>query len=205
MSTDTKVWTLYALATGMLGSCTLECKESELVLPEGVGAVEGAYDWHHQKVDLETGEVVEYIPPAPEGDALTQYVWDVGLRTWLPELTLEGAKAKRWGEIKQQRDAIEGSGFTWDGSVFDSDLTSQSRIQGAVQLAVLAAGAGQPFSIEWTLADNSVRTLNGTDMINVGFALAAHVESVFTIGRALREDILAATTVPEVGAVQWPL
>lgn len=119
-------------------------------------------------------------------------------------ISLEDAKTLHWSEIKRQRSEIEYGGFVWDGSTFDSDETSRGRIQGAVSLALIAQGAGQPFSIDWTLADNTTRTLSGEEMIAVGLALGTHVATAFEIARQLREQIDAATTLQEVFAVVWP-
>lgn len=123
--------------------------------------------------------------------------------TSMPEL--ETARINQWNTIKTFRDKQEYGGFSWDNSVFDSDPQSQSRIQGGVQLAILAQQANQPFSITWTLQDNTTRILNGDDMIAVGQALAAHVQTAHTIGRVLREEINAATTVQQINAIQWPV
>lgn len=118
--------------------------------------------------------------------------------------SLAAAKTRRWAFIKAARDQKEYGGFVWDGSTFDSDLQAQTRIQGGVQLANMAAASNQPFGIDWTLADNSVRTLSGADMVAVGLALAQHVQTLHEVGRGLREQIDAATTVEQVNAVQWP-
>lgn len=118
---------------------------------------------------------------------------------------LEKAKVKQWTIVKINRDIKEFSGFVWDSSTFDSDPQSQSRIQGGVQLAQMAIQANQPFSITWTLKDNSARVLNPQDMINVGLALAAHVQAVHQIGRVIREQINAATTIEEVSLIAWPV
>ena len=54
------------------------------------------------------------------------------------------------------------------------------------------------FSIDWTLADNTVRTLNAADMIAVGVALGQHVNACHERARVLRGEIesaLAAQTL----------
>jgi hypothetical protein len=121
-----------------------------------------------------------------------------------PDGTLQAARDRRWAVIKGQREQAEGGGFTWNGSGFDSDAISQSRIQGAVLLATLASLNGQPFTIDWTLIDNSVRTLDGPAMIAVGQALGVHVATCHATARALRQQINAATTIDAVEGVQWP-
>ena len=122
---------------------------------------------------------------------------------WVDPRDLQQLKDAKWDEIKAAREAAEFGGFTWDGSAFDSDLTSQSRIQGAAQLATLSQLAGQPFSIDWTLADNTVRSLDATDMIAAGQAMGVHIASQHAIGRGKRAQIDAATTPAEVAAVVW--
>jgi hypothetical protein len=118
---------------------------------------------------------------------------------WHDPRTLADHKAAQWELIKQARSQAEYAGFTWDGSTFDSDTLSQNRITGAVTLAQLSPG----FTINWTLADNSTRTLNQADMIAVGVALGQHVQTQFTKAQALRVAIEAATTPEQVAAVVW--
>lgn len=109
-------------------------------------------------------------------------------------------KSRKWQEIKQARTQAEYAGFTWGGSVFDSDAISQSRISGAVQLASLA---GATFTIDWTLADNSVRTLSAADMDAVAMALGQHVQTQFIKAQGLRTQIDAALNPAQVAAVVW--
>ena len=62
----------------------------------------------------------------------------------------------------------------------------------AAEAAQLTAAA--PFSVDWTLADNTVRALNAQNMLDVGRALGAHIITRHAKGRALRARIDAATT-----------
>lgn len=140
----------------------------------------------------------EFIPIPPRPSAF--HVFDYTIKNWLDARTLEDHKAAKWAEIRAARDAAEFGGFTWDGSAFDSDPMSQSRIQGAAQLAQLSPA----FSVDWTLADNNVRTLTGPEMIAVGVELGVHVSAQHAAARTLRAQILAATTAAEVEAVVWP-
>jgi hypothetical protein len=118
--------------------------------------------------------------------------------------SLPALQQLKWDEFKAKRLALEFGGFYWNNSHFDSIPISQSRIQGAVILAMQAALAGQPYSVDWTLFDNTVRTLSGSDMVQVGIALGTHVISLHQISRSLHAQVFAATTVEELDAVQWP-
>lgn len=113
-------------------------------------------------------------------------------------------KVKKWWELKTERDRREYAGFVWDNSVFDSDTVSQGRIQGAVQLAIIAQQANQPFSINWTLKDNSARMLNGTEMVQVGMALAQHVQTLHETARILRAQVDSAENDQQLAAINWP-
>ncbi len=117
---------------------------------------------------------------------------------------LVSRKLKKWAGIKGVRDAEIAAGFDWDGSRFDSDLQSQIFIEGAALLATLALIGSQPFQLDFTLQDNSVRTLSGADMLAVGQAMGTHFMTTHGIGRALRTAIQAATTTEELEAIQWP-
>jgi len=126
-----------------------------------------------------------YVPDAAEGD-------------------LETARARKWADIKAERDRLEGGGFDMPGiGRFDSDADSRARIVGAVTAAKIAQDAGQPYTIAWTLADNSTFELDAPTTIAVGFALLAHVDAIHQHSRALREQIDAAQDLQALAAIGW--
>lgn len=127
--------------------------------------------------------------------------WEID--RWVDVRPIAELRDQKWQNIKQQRDSTEFSGFTWDGSTFDSDQISQSRIQGAVQLASMSINAEQPFSIEWTLADNSTRVLSAEDMLAVGVALSQHVSLQHSKARLLRAAIEACQTKEALDGISW--
>jgi hypothetical protein len=159
----------------------------------------------------------DQLPPADEGQ---QWIEVSGhIRNWTTALVdgqcvpvpkeptesalLAASKSRARETVNEMRGAREFSFFTWDGSTFDADAKSQARLQGAFQLANLALLSGQPFQIEWTLADNTVRQLSGPDMVSVGHALADHVLAAHRAAAILKAQIDAATTIAEVEAVAW--
>ena len=141
--------------------------------------------------------VVKPLPTKPT----PHHTFDYATKQWYDPRTLADFKTQQWDTIKRARSAAEYAGFTWDGSTFDSDAISQNRITGAVTLATLNSA----FSIGWTLADNTARTLTATDMMAVGGALGTHVATQFAIGQALRAEIEAATDRAGVEDVVWPV
>lgn len=126
--------------------------------------------------------------------------FDYASKSWQDPRTLQDFKDAKWAETKAARAAAEFGGLLWDGSLFDSDEKSQARIQGAVQLAAMAPA----FAVDWTLADNTVRTLSAADVLALGMALGAHVAQQHTTARAVREHIEMAASVAEVLAITWP-
>jgi hypothetical protein len=129
--------------------------------------------------------------------------WNPEVGAWQDSRSMDELRSARWGEIKAQRDAAEWGGFDTPFGRFDSDPKSQAKIIGAVQLASIAAARGEPFSIRWTLQDNSTVVLDAPAMIAVGVAMGQHIDSVHQIGRAKRAAIEAATTRDAVMAVTW--
>jgi hypothetical protein len=116
--------------------------------------------------------------------------------------TLDAAKGRAWNRIKLARSAAEDKDVIYDGGAYQAD---KERISGATQLAWMAKQGGKPYSITWTLTDNTTRTLDADGMIGLGVALGQHVVQVYDTGRALRDQIAAASTIEEVEAIGWPV
>jgi hypothetical protein len=130
------------------------------------------------------------------------FIWKMPERIAVDMRLLNEAKEQKWATLKDARTAAESAPFICDGSVYQAD---KERISGAVQLALLAQLAGQPFTIDWTLSDNTVRTLDAAQMIAVGVAMGTSVSAIFGTARSLREQLDAATTIVEVDAIGWPV
>lgn len=185
---------------GNITEATTEPRDGWIEVPDGILAHPGSAYVHG-------GQVVAY---AADDASLKNtwpgagFEWDNDSMSWVDARTLGEVKAQRWAQIKAQRDAVEFGGFTWSGDEFDSDAESQARIMGAVQMALIAAQAEQPFAIDWTLADNTVRSMSAADIVSAGLALGEHVAAAHGIARTLRAAIDACTTAAEVEAVAWP-
>ena len=74
--------------------------------------------------------------------------------------------------------------------------------------ANIALRSGQPYSITWTMLDNSTKTLNAVEMIEVGLAVLAHVDACHNKARAFRTEIEAAADEAALLAIDvtagWP-
>ena len=134
----------------------------------------------------------------------------VPVRQWaLEPLPLEQAKAALWDKCKSIRDEHVDGGASVPGiGVFDSDPMSRSNINGATTGAVVAQSLGQPFSVGWKLADNSVVALDGSQMIASGMAVLQHVAACHAVAQAKGLAIIAASDVDDLEAIDlgagWP-
>lgn len=186
----------YDMKTGeSTGVLRVEGGEREIIVPPGEGWVE-VPDGTPLPGYVDRGV---YVPRPAQPTPFHR--WDISTHAWL--LDLEDLRKQAWGRIKAQRDAAEWGGFDTPFGRFDSDPNSQTKIIGAAQLASIAAARGEPFSIRWTLQDNSTVMLDAPAMIAVGAAMGRHIDSVHQIGRAKRAAIEAATTYDAIMAVTW--
>ena len=89
-----KTYSLYEAATGLFTGKRLHCDDDGLLavrLPAGTLAQEGAYDHRSQRMDLSTGAVVAYRPPAPSAD----HEWDSVGKRWQVKAAVRGAEGRR--------------------------------------------------------------------------------------------------------------
>lgn len=61
------IWSFYDQQTGLFTGRQRRSAQLGRV-PDGCGAVEGAYDHLSQRVELSSGQVVDYQPPRPDDD-----------------------------------------------------------------------------------------------------------------------------------------
>lgn len=117
-----------------------------------------------------------------------------------PEDVINEARSKKWDEIKAIRNSKETSGCPFKGSVIDSDERSVTKINTAVQTAMVV---GESFTIDWTMQDNSVMTLTYSDILSIPVALAAYSNYLHEHARVIREKIYSTNEVPAVMAIDW--
>jgi len=75
--------------------------------PAEHAAIQGEFDRFSQRVDLQTGKVVDYRPPAPPDESGRTWVWDTPTKRWTPVPTLAALKALRIAEIQTAIEAQE--------------------------------------------------------------------------------------------------
>lgn len=120
---------------------------------------------------------------------------------WVETATLDEARAIAWAAAKNARDAAESADFEFDGTLYQPDV---SKITGAVLAALLPIQPPlAPFSINWTVADNSVVTLDALQVMALGRTLSTRIDAIHQYGRELRALIDNATTPAEAYGHTW--
>ena len=119
------------------------------------------------------------------------------------EVPLDELKQAKREEINAARDNAEQGGFEYMGKIFDSDIVSCIRIQGAAQSMQAAAMAEEVPTITWTCQDNSTVELTAQELVGLSVALAEWSNTCHEKATALKAQIDAATTNAEVEAVKW--
>ena len=92
----------YDLQTGLFTGQSLggPAKWVDANLPDGVGVWPEMIDHLSQRLDLATGLIVDYQPPAPTADEFTQWTWDAESKRWQASATLAG----KWRLVRAERD-----------------------------------------------------------------------------------------------------
>lgn len=103
-----KTWSFCDGITGALLGRTFAGSEDSLAAntPAGAVAVEGVHDRMSRRVDLATGEVVDFVPPAPASTDKCTWTWDDTTRCWVQVLTLLGEQARVVAAIQEGFDPL---------------------------------------------------------------------------------------------------
>lgn len=115
----------------------------------------------------------------------------------------EKAKQKKRAEINQARDAAEQGGFFYMGKMFDSDIVSCIRIQGAAQSMQTATMEEDTPTITWTCQDNTTIELTAQELLGLSVALAEWSNSCHQKATKLKDQIENATSEEELENITW--
>ena len=138
---------------------------------------------------------------AAKNNLASGWKWQMPERIAVDTRTLSQAQQYTWDKIKIARGVAEISPFLFQETLYDANTTN---ISGAAQMALIAQGMSQPFSIKWTTYSNLVVTLDGFEMISLGTTLGFRNSQIYDIARMLRIEIEAATTNEQVDSITWP-
>jgi hypothetical protein len=122
-----------------------------------------------------------------------------GMVVWQDPRTEAQAREQKLAQLQAARDAVLFGSFTWDGSTFDSNADSQSRLMGLRVDAMLPTFTPRG----WRLANNTWRTLSAADAAGIWVALTEHMEAQFRRFEAREAAVNAAQGIPAIDAIQW--
>ena len=121
----------------------------------------------------------------------------------IPKPNLEELKFAKRAEINAARDAAEQGGFFYMGKIFDSDIVSCIRIQGAAQSMQAASMVEEVPSITWTCKDNSTIELTAQELLGLSVALAEWSNQCHQKATTLKTQIENATSQEELEKITW--
>jgi hypothetical protein len=182
------------------------------VVGEGEDAIQYCADWPNrataeERAALGVAEIAEAGEQPEDVRVIDIELIDVDgvpTRTWVTEpFTLEDAQTICWARAQVYREQQKESGCNTASGRVQTNADSQRIISGAVQAADLSKRYGQPFSMNFTMADNSVVALTADEMIALGLAVAARISACHDVGTGIRDAINAATTAEEAFAVPY--
>lgn len=181
---------------------TGQCPDDDLQYQGPVGYVLNGFG-HPTTHYVANHELVEYTPEQRAAKTVQPtffHLWSNETMSWVDTRPLDVAKSDKWVQVKSERMTRCEEPLVVDGRTYDATPYSQSQISGAVTLAMLAPA---DWSIDWTLADNTVVALSKAEVIALGVALGQRTQEVFTQARTLRIAIDGSQTVAEVEGITW--
>lgn len=102
-----------------------------------------------------------------------------------------------WQKAKEYRDQKMMAGFTSAYGATQTDATSLTRIN----TAAVTAMSDADFTVDWTMADDTIQPLTAAEVISLNAQATAYVVGCHAAGVAIRGAIYAATTVAALEAI----
>jgi hypothetical protein len=140
----TATYTVYHLETGLLGAVLMlpdDDAQRAVNTPAGHGLIEGAFDARCQRLDVATGEVVPYRPPAPADDADSTWQWsETGLR-WVAVATpARQAREERQRRIAAARELEASQGRALRALLLNpADVEARAKLE-EIEAAIVSLG-----------------------------------------------------------------
>ena len=195
-----KHWILYNPQGEITRSGVCADADFELQSPGGVSLIEGkATGRTHYVLN---GALTSYTPAQiVSKQALPQVpsLWSNESMSWVSGASLSESKVLAISKMRAARESLITGTFSWDGSTFDSDQVSQTRLMG------LFVDSKEPSFLPtpWRLSNNSWRTLSAENAVEIWAALRGHIRGAFQTFAAKEASINSASSIEEVNAISW--
>lgn len=137
-------------------------------------------------------------PPRPS----VNHTFDFAVGAWVDARTLQQRKDAKRAEMLVARTAAINSPVSTIHGTFAGDPESRQNIVNGVLMLDVLDRRGPPASIDFTLADDTVVTLNVGQMVTVGVALAQQVQAAHARYRAVHAQINSAT-LATIDTILW--
>lgn len=147
-------------------------------------------------------ELERQLPPSPGGRGLSYHL---ASRRWIDRRNFERLLAHKRIELNEAKAAEIEGGFVWDGSRFQADQLSQTRLLTAVLSARDSALNGEAFSRTWRLFDNTTRVMSCNEMIAAGMAMDAFNNQIVQKQIAVDEALSRAANNNDLESIEWPV
>lgn len=121
----------------------------------------------------------------------------------LDRRSIQDMRAAKWAAIRAAAAAADAANMTMQGNEFQADAASKLALSRKLQIALANIADSLPFSVDWTLANNTEIALNANQLKAVVRAIDGRTEQVRATLIARRAQIAAATTAAEVAAIVW--
>lgn len=130
-------WCFFDPATGQFAGRMYSgpAEALELNTPPGLAPLEGDFDPLSQRVDLDSGEVVDWRPPQPDAD----HEWDSAARRWVKTAVATARDSRRF-MARSKIDRAERRQLRALRELALGDQTARARLQ-AIEDEIVAARA----------------------------------------------------------------
>lgn len=196
-------WSFYDQQTGAFAHVIFSGPDHLVAAntPSGCAAIEGVYDHLSQRVDLATGEVIDWQPPKPGDTPLATYEWDAQAKRWMAVSTLLSVQVQQKVLIDAARVERTHAPIEYAGALFDADDTAIRNVSG--WQTQLAAGVALPDGFVWRDATNVDHPADAAFVNGLGAAITLRGTALYAQAWALKAQIDAAETKEAVQAINW--
>ncbi len=139
------------------------------------------------------GENEDAIPAAEVGDFI---ISPDGLSLLPRPVELSEQQSALWSAVKRKRESVEASGCAFLSHLVQTDASSRTKIESEALQATISALAGSPYSVIWTMADNTEVPLGREAMLDLNSTVRAHAQACKARERDLRALIFAEGITP---------
>lgn len=167
-------------------------------LEAGQALAIGSGNWREHRV--ENGVVVSL--PQPRVFPYHGASWDPTTATFVDLRPLEVARTQAWAKVKEWREAAIDADMPTPYGAVQCRPDDRKNITDAVMMAQTLFSMAQPVAIEFTMADNSVVTMDASMMTNIGLLLGQKTQAAHARARELRAQIATATK-EQLHALTW--